>query len=199
MKYSRIVILSLVIVMVATVVVSLARIRNIPTTGPTATPTSQQTPTPIPGYVVYTDQANGFTISYPEDWNKIPEESYIEGVLIACSCDTDCGGTVPILNVGQSELSNPTSVQALFEQEKEFLATLEGYTSISEEYLSLDGVDAIKHAYSIIKNQVTVKILEIVLVEDTTAWFTACECALGCWGAYEPSFDIILSSFHLLH
>ncbi len=44
MKYSRIVVLGLVIVMIASVVVSLAHIRSIPTSGPTPTPAT----TPMP-------------------------------------------------------------------------------------------------------------------------------------------------------
>ena len=198
MKYSRILIFALVIVMVVTVVSSLARFAFTPKPGPTPTPTAQPTPTPIAGYLVHIDEANGFTISYPEDWEVIPEESYVGGVLIAYSSYSDCGGSFQSLNVGQSELPQPTSVHALFEQEKVYLATLEGYTPVSEEDLFQDGMPAIKHVYTLVRNEVTMEIMEALIVEGTTAWFIACECAASCWSAYEPTFDIIVSTFHLL-
>lgn len=196
MKYSRILIFILVIVMVSTVVVSLAHIRSIPKPEPTPTPTAQPTSTPIAGYLVHIDEANGFTISYPEDWEIIPDVP--EVVLIAYRDNSSCQDHFPNFNVGQSELSQPISVQALFEQEKAYLATLEGYTPVYEETLTLDGMPIIKHVYTLVRDAVTVKIMEVLLVEDTTAWFIACECATSCWSAYEPTFDTIVSTFHLL-
>ncbi len=196
MKYSRILIFILVIVMVSTVVVSLAHIRSIPKPEPTPTPTAQPTSTPIAGYLVHIDEANGFTISYPEDWEIIPNVP--EVVLIAYRDNSSCQDHFPNFNVGQSELSQPISVQALFEQEKAYLATLEGYTSIYEETLTLDGMPIIRHVYTLVRDAVTVKIMEVLLVEDTTAWFIAWECATSCWSAYEPTFDTIVSTFHLL-
>lgn len=183
--------------MVVTVVSSLAHIRNVPNSGATPTPTAEQTPTPIPGYSIYTDEANGFSISYPEDWDKISDVP--EVVLIAYRDNSPCEDHFPNFNVGQSELSQPISVNELFGQEKEYLATLEGYNHISEEDLIVSGLPAIKHVYILVRDEVTVDVMELILVEGTTAWFIACECAPGCWGYSKDDFDTIVSSFYLLH
>ena len=44
--------------------------------------------TPTPGYLTYTDEANGFSISYPEDWNTMPQES-LDAALIGFQ-DPEC-------------------------------------------------------------------------------------------------------------
>lgn len=54
----------------------------------TNTPTSTSTPTPRAEYLTYTDEANGFSISYPEDWDTMPQES-LEAALIRFE-DPDC-------------------------------------------------------------------------------------------------------------
>lgn len=48
----------------------------------------QATPTPTAGYLTYTDEANGFSISYPEDWTTMPPES-LEAALIEFQ-DPEC-------------------------------------------------------------------------------------------------------------
>lgn len=197
MKYSRILIFALVIVMVVTVVSSLARFAFTPKPGPTPTPTAQPTPTPIAGYLVHSDEANGFAISYPEDWEVIPDVP--EAVLIAYRDSSSCEYHFPNFSVGKRELSQATDVQTLFEEEKAHLATLEGYTPISEEDLIIDGMPAIKHVFTLDVAGSTVKVMEVLLVKGTTSWFMPSECAPGCWGAYEPIFDTIMSTFDLLY
>lgn len=53
----------------------------IATPTPTPTPMPSPTATPTAGYLLYTDEANGFSISYPEDWNPMPQEA-LETALI---------------------------------------------------------------------------------------------------------------------
>jgi len=195
MKYGRILIFALVIVMVVTVVSSLAHFRHTPNSGSTPTPTAQPTLTPIAGYVVYTDEANGFTISYPEDWEIIPDVP--EAVLIACRDNSSCEDHFPNFSVGKRELSQAMSVQTIFEEEKANLATLEGYTPISEEDVFLDGMPAIKHVFTLVVNEATVKVMEVLLVKGATLWFMPSECAPGCWGYSRDYFDTIVGSFHL--
>jgi len=197
MKYSRILIFALVIVMVSTVVVSLARYAFTPKPGPTPTPTAQPTSTPIAGYVAYTDDSNGFTISYPEDWDKIPDESYIGGVVFGCRDNSSCEDHFPNFSVGKRELSQAMSVQTIFEEEKANLATLEGYTPISEEDMFLDGMPAIKHVFTLVVDEATVKVMEVLLVKGATLWFMPSECVPGCWGYSKDYFDIIAGSFDL--
>jgi uncharacterized lipoprotein len=44
--------------------------------------------TPMPGYLTYSDETNGFSISYPEDWNTMPQES-LDAALIGFQ-DPEC-------------------------------------------------------------------------------------------------------------
>ena len=169
-----------------------------PTQTPTPTPTPTQTPTPVAGYITYTDVANGFSISYPEDWDIAPEEMWGEWTLVAFWAPAACGDLIPNFAVIVEELPFPISLQTYWDSGKRQLASLAGYTPISEEEVTMAGRPAIKHVFSESEYGVTSNDMKVFFVEGTMAWILGCFSVPECWGQYEPTFDTIADSFLLL-
>ena len=82
MKANKLVILTLLALLVSTMACGRGGGEKTPT------PALTSTPTPRAGYLTYTDEANGFSVSYPEDWDTMPQKS-LETVLIGFK-DPDC-------------------------------------------------------------------------------------------------------------
>lgn len=165
---------------------------------PTPTPTAIPTSTPTPAYETYTDVVNGFSIEYPQGWNKYPEEYMEEEILIGYGDSSRCDGILSNFNVGQEKLLVSMSVQDFWEEVKQQLATLEGYAPISEEEITIYGLPAIKHVYIFMYQGEPLKNAQAFLVEGKTAWGIICTSAPNCWSQYESTFDTIINSFKLL-
>lgn len=166
--------------------------------GPEATPTP--TPTPIPGFQTYTDTVNGFSISYPDDWEVIPKEEsdLLLAIFLAPSL---CSGYLSSSAVFKQEFSFSMSVQTYYlEVCKAVVSDYEGYTSISEEELTVCGVPAIKYVYTYTDTEsgFTKQNMELVLVKEQTGWTIATSSTVECWNLYENTFNTIIDSFRLL-
>lgn len=169
-----------------------------PTSTPTGTPTPTPTGTPTGEYLEHLDEENGFAILYPQDWEMVPPEHWAEGTLIsfwAGEADMEC---VPQFSVTIEELSQPMGVEAWFEELKGNYTAEEGYTPISEEALTVDGIAAIKHVCSLDVGEATFEAMLLYVVEDTNGWTVTCICVSDCWTKYEPTFDTIVESLRLL-
>jgi len=75
LKANKLVILTLLALLGSAMACGGSRGEKTPTPAPTSTPT------PTAGYLTYTDEANGFSISYPEDWNTMPQQSLEAGLI----------------------------------------------------------------------------------------------------------------------
>ncbi len=168
---------------------------------PAATPTPAPTPTPLAGYDVYTDEDNGFSIWYPEEWEK-PAQELWQGALICFRRCPVCGGTVASFKVANEELPSPMSLSTYFGEAKQELAQLDEYNSLSEEGLTIGGRAAIKHVYTFLLLEgaegAIIKVMRVYVVAGTTAWTITSECAPERWKDYEAAFDIVVGSFRLL-
>jgi len=153
----------------------------------------EATPTPIAGYLIHTDEANGFAISYPEDWDTIT--TGVALIAFVAEADPICA---PQFSVTIEELSQPMSVETWFEELKDNLTAAEGYTPISEEEMTVDGIAAIKHVCSFDVREVTFQAMLLYAVEGTTGWTVFCTCRFDCWSQYGPIFDTVAGSFRLL-
>lgn len=66
----------------------------------------------------------------------------------------------------KDELPSPWSVQTVFETGKRLLITLEGYTPISEDELTVNGIPTIRHVFTIVEQGTTVQIMQLYLVSQ---------------------------------
>ncbi len=197
MRYTKIVMLGLVAVMVATLVVSMGRFRPAPSGAPAATPVGGGTPAAVEGYLAYSDEANGFTVHYPEEWTPIPEEWRTEEVVGGFRDESACGGIYSSFRVGTKEEPSGATLEEYCQSLREDYAALEGCTFVAEEAMTVAGVEAMAQEYTLVEGEVTVKREQIILVQGTRVWFIVCDAASSCWGAYEPAFDTVVDSLQL--
>ena len=198
MRYTKIVLFVLVIVMVTTMVVSLSRLRPGGGGATTPTPAGGATPGAVAGYLTHSDEANGYAISYPEEWIPIPEEWRTAEVVGGYRDNLGCGDVLSNFRVGTEEEAGSVSLLDYAEALKEGYAAVEGCTFVAEEAMTVAGCEAMEQVYTLVEDEVTIKRKQVILVQGTTVWFIVCDAASSCWSAYEPTFDEVVDSFQLL-
>ncbi len=166
-----------------------------PTPTPTATPTPIVTPTPTAGYITYTDEANGFSISYPEDWEIKPGA---EAGFVIFMASSACDAYTANFLVTDVQLPTSGSVQGFSEVVKEYYVEDMGFTLVSEEELTLGGTAAIKLVFTGVARGQAMSIMRVVLTEGKPGWRVSGSCATECWPQYEPLFNTMVNSFRLL-
>lgn len=164
---------------------------------PATTPTPKASASPVSGYVNYEDELNGFSVSHPGDWDIAPEELFPDA-LVAFWAPEACSDFITNLNLVYEELPSPMSVEAYFEAGKRHLRNLEGYTPISESPLTVNGVAAIKQVCTWEPEGEAVQLMQVCLVEGTTAWILSFTTVPDCWEQYEETFDTMAGTFQLL-
>jgi len=181
----------------------------------TTTPTPAATPTPKPtsvaagGFKTYTDTANGFSISYPEDWDQIPSE-----LLKATLGDMGVVGFwppvfqpdnySPSFHILLEELPFTMGVDTYWDSAKRYLPNLFGnYTALSTESTTIKGVPAIVHVFTFTDSgndgeSWQCKFIKVALVKDSGAWIITCESTVPYFDDYKPTFDAAIKSFRFL-
>lgn len=146
--------------------------------------------------LTYVDKSNSFSISYPQDWSRMPEE-LLGAAIIGFNAPEAEHGSTPNFTVLRMNLSSEMSVNDLFEISKASLEALTGYTSVSTQQLVVDNVPAIRHIYTINREGMDIKGTQVLLVQYKSGWIITCNCAPGSFSSLEPTFDTIVTSFLL--
>jgi len=176
-----------------------------PTPTPEATATAKPTESPIPGYLAYTDTANGFSIAYPADWD-VGEQSTRQTLLgtvsfIMFGSPVDpadrCAGFNESLSIATERLPYTVTVEDCFEANTDPPPVVEGFMEVSEERLNVGGVPVIKYVFTAISGGKTVKVMNVFLARGTTWWCLTFMTIPSCWSAYEPVFDTMVGSIHI--
>jgi len=154
---------------------------------------------PVTGYLTYTDEANDFSISYPENWNAVQRLETSEKTVVAFVDPRFCCAAPAGVNLVKEELPYAMSVREYFERGIALLmSTYQWYSSISQEEVTLGGRAAIKHVYAGGFERLAVKQMEVYLVEGSRGWVMTCTSTLGLEDQYEPTFHTMVNSFRLL-
>ena len=146
----------------------------------------------------YTDEAGGFAIYYPQEWNVLPPEQVPQGLVAAIEAESACAGYTPNLNVVKEELSEPSTLAQWFERHRMMLSLLPGYALVSKQDIAVSGAAAVKHVFTYEHNNVPVEVMQVYLIKGNTAWGVTCRCAVECWDQYEKTFDAVVRSLRLL-
>jgi hypothetical protein len=150
-------------------------------------------------YTLYTDEAGGFAISHPNDWEQVPQEEVPEGILVIFRPAVTCGNVTESINVVKAGLPAPMTVDEWFADKQVPLTSLGEYTPISTEKVTVNGVDAIKHVYTAIGAPSTiVQAMQLYLLDGMTAWVVTCRCDPACYAGYEAMFNTVVNSFRVL-
>lgn len=154
---------------------------------------------PITGYLTYSDEANGFSISYPENWNAVqrletPERSEVAFVDPRFCCATPAGVSVVI-----EELPHGMSVTDYSELGlSQVTSTYQWYTITSQEQATLDDRTAIKHVYSGGFDRFAATHTEFYVVEGSKGWVVTSRVSPAFLEQYELVFQTMVNSFRLL-
>lgn len=169
------------------------------TEGGTPTPTPGATGTPTGEYVEYTDAAEGFAISYPQDWAVPPQDEWPERMVAVFEAASACGNFTSTCVVHTQPMPGEVDFPTWFQNALNLFAMQSGYTYVSHESTTVDGMDAFEHVYtSETGNGVLVQSRQLFANAGSTVWIASCGCDAGCWEQYEALFDTVAYSFHLL-
>jgi len=150
-------------------------------------------PTPVLGFVTYTDNTNGFSISVPDSW----ETGTGEHLIFIFSSPSKCEGGYP--SGGVTASYEDTSVQTYYSEVVEpSIEDYDEYELISKENLTIDGVTAIKVIYTYAADGDTLQIMDCFLVRQQTLWRIIAQSVPACWNTYESTFNTMVSSFQVL-
>lgn len=102
---------------------------------PEPTPTS----TPLSGFITYTDEVNGFSFSYPDDW-QLASDELSAGTDVMFLAPLECRDVETNVNVVSESLPYPMSVQTYYYEYNEWkLQVFPDYTHISTDERTIAG------------------------------------------------------------
>jgi hypothetical protein len=157
------------------------------------------TSTPISGLITYTDEVNGFSFSYPDDWQIASDELTEDIIDVMVLAPVACGDIPTNLNVASEGLPYPMSVQTYYYEYNEWkLHAYPEYSLISSDELTVAGEVAIRNVFTWSLSGQIPKQMQVYVVQDEKAWVMTFTTAPACWSQYEAVFDTIAASFQLL-
>lgn len=171
------------------VVAMLVLIVTLSTTGVSCGPSA---PTQL---LTYTDEANGFSISYPQDWNiAYPDRPTIK---VCIQSKTLTGYNAAYIIVAKEHYYG--SLESYSERRIRFLSeNSETYAPIATGELTIDGVQAKKHTFAESLGETPYTSIQVYLVQDGTGWVLGFSCPQKSFNTYEAASGAIINSFHLL-
>jgi len=147
-------------------------------------------------FLTYTDEANGFSIDYPQGWYI---EHPKERPTIKVSIWSKRLGVDRACIMVTKESVSVQSLESYSELRMQHLAgTTKDYVSISTEELTIDDISAVKHTYTDINGTTTYKSMQVYLVDDGTGWLFGFACPKKSFDSYKSTFNTALNSFRLL-
>jgi hypothetical protein len=149
----------------------------------------------VKGFLTYTDEAVGFSISYPEKWERMSEEEDVLVGFEAPEAEYDVRANCVVVH---EEVPSRGTLQSYFAKNKiDFQKQLKEYTPISEEELTIDGMPAIKHVFTFSKKKTTFKQMQIYLKQGKVGWVVGFTSVPETFNSHQSTFETIAASFHL--
>jgi len=171
--------------------------------------TTTPTPAAAETFKTYTDTTNGFSISYPDNWDQIPSE-----LLKATLGDMGVVGFwppafqpdnyPPSFHIILEELPFTMGVDTYWDSAKRYLPNLFGnYTALSTESTTINGVPAIVHVFTFTDSgnegeSWQCKFIKVALVKNLGAWVITGESTVPYFDDYQPTYDAVIKSFRFL-
>jgi len=145
-------------------------------------------------FVTYTNEANEFSIDYPQGWRVEPDLSdpHIRVKICKSLWDQNVGVQVAKYwdEIGGLDSFSQSQIKAA--------SNFEDYVPLSTEELTINGIPAIKHTYTATASPKSYKFVQIYLVKNETGWLLHFFCTGKDFDSREATFDTILNSFRLL-
>ncbi|MDD5590369.1 MAG: PsbP-related protein [Dehalococcoidales bacterium] len=150
---------------------------------------------PSPEFVTYTDETNGFAISYPQNWQSVPQDLLTGRELIAF-WDITQEDDIPTYLSVTSEQVSMEDVNVYYQASQEAIETQAdgSYVFVSEGEEIINGVPAVKHIFTLSD----IAFIHIYLLDGQTGWIINMWTSPDSFGELEPTLNEIASSFELL-
>jgi len=147
-------------------------------------------------FVTYTDEADGFSIDYPEGWYiEHPEDRPTIKVAI---WSKRLGANRACIMVTKESVP-VQSLESYSELRMQHLSdTAKDYVPISTKELTINGTPSIKHTYTETLGTTPYTGMQVYLVEDRTGWLFGFACPQKSFDSYKSTCDTALNSFRLL-
>ena len=157
--------------------------------------------TPSSTFLTYTDEINGFSISYPQDWEIMSEDRLQGPQIVAFWAPAAEHEGKPLFTLSREDQLSEASAQSYFEEARAALEESTGYnySFVSKDELVINGIPAVKHVLTYDHEGERLKAMQVYLVEGESVWIMTSVCAPGFFGLWDPTFDVIVSSFRVVY
>ena len=155
--------------------------------------------TPSSTFLTYTDKTNGFSISYPQEWEIMSEDRLQGPQIVAFWAPAAEHEGKPLFTLSREDQLSEASAQSYFEEARAALEESTGYnySFVSKDELVINGIPAVKHVLTYDHEGERLKAMQVYLVEGKSVWIMTSVCAPEFFDLWEPTFDVIADSFHL--
>jgi hypothetical protein len=157
----------------------------------TAQPQLQAEPVALPKLVTYTDGINGFSISYPQQWSRMPD-STTGGALVSFG-DGPGPATGPSVTVS----SVPVDKYSYNNNFHTAVTPCNTFTIISQQESVQNYMPAQKYVYTAQCGTTSLKALQLYLIHKNTQWTVTCAGTPESFDDMFDIFDAVVSSFSL--
>ena len=149
------------------------------------------------GFTPYTDATNGFSISYPQDWEPMPQEFMTEDSVIGFRT---LGTTPAAFYVEKSQLAPGGNLQTAYAELKQVAEASPGYSFISRDDITVNGIPAFKYIFQRSYDGTPAALVYAYLVHGGVEWTIQLSCApVQSYTQYQPTFDSIIGSFQIFN
>ncbi len=177
-----------------------------PTPVPTATPTrAPATPTPPSAVPVvlasdaYVDQANQFSLRYPQGWQKLSATGAAAAFMVP---QPDAISATQQFNTNINVIIDTTSAATLDDYVSASSAAMKqvltNYQEVSRRQVTLGGVPAYLLESTFDQGGFSLHILQAVLLKGNNAYIVTGTTHISTWGQYKDLLEASLRSFRLI-
>ena len=145
-------------------------------------------------FLTYTDEANRFSIDYPQGWDVNPEESSDVKVAI---WSKKFGINAAGILVAKYKATGYTLKTFSDFQIEALPNIIKDYAPISTEELTINGIPAIEHVYGHTVTPTSYITMRVYLVEDGTGWILGFPCPQKSLDSFKSTFETVLNSLRL--
>ncbi len=141
----------------------------------------------LPPLVTYIDEINGFEVSYPQQWSRMPD-SPVGGALVSFGDNggQSTGPSVTVSNVPPDTNNLHTAS-----------TPCDTFTIISQQEWAQDYKPAQKYIYTAQCGTTSLKAIQLYLTHDNTRWSVTCTGTPEQFDEMRGLFDALISSFSL--
>lgn len=148
-------------------------------------------------FLTYTDEANGFSIDYPQGWDikyyaehpkyKVQFYTVTWELKAVCIAVYKYGASGVNLE-GLSELHIKTAPD-----------NFEDYVPISTKELTINGIPAVKHTFTQTIDSTSYKTVMVYLAEGGTEWTLFFDSSQKSFDSYKSTFNTTINNFRLIN